>query len=147
MIDMMLWSSHLIAIETSWQELVEILGILHLSVTFQNGKLIGGKEEMFSDVHQLHPVHQVHAESTTWTPNAIPPPEEVAEGCESDSTSDDSDNLQLPPNELTFSDGSRARNPTSPTSHEVAVDVEDVDVDDDSDDLTLPPAELKLSRR
>ena len=137
-------------IETSWQELVEILGILHLSVTFQNGKLFGGKEEMFSDVHQVHPVHPVHAERMpTWTPKAIPPSEEVAEGCESDSTSSDSDNLQLPPNELTYSDGPRARNatsPTSPTSHE-DVAVRDVDVDDDSDDLTLPPAELKLSRR
>ena len=98
---------------------------------------------MFSDVHQVHPVHAERM--PIWTPKAIPPSEEVAEGCESDSTSSDSDDLQLPPNELTYSDGSRARNPMSPTSHE-DVAVRDADVDDDSDDLTLPPAELKLSR-
>ena len=98
---------------------------------------------MFSDVHQLHPV----VESGTWTPNALPihPPEnrEVAE--ESD-VSDDSDNLELPPNELTFFMGRAGPMATPPLSHEdVAEDVEDVDVDDDSDGLTLPPAELELS--
>ncbi len=100
---------------------------------------------MFSDVHQLHPV----VESGTLTPNALPihPPENLEVAEESD-VSDDSDNLELPPHELTFFMGRAGPMPTAPTSHEdVAVDVEDVDDDDDSDDLTLPPAELKLSRR